>query len=445
MSEDVELVWGRIHGRANDVLTPEFMASLGGALGTVLGEREVVVMSRDNYPPARMLKRAFSAGLMSTGVTVIDFHAATLPELVFAIKRLGAKAGVHFTISPLEWHSVVVKIFDSQGIDYPASKTSELLDRARRGHVVRSLPNRIGWVTYAEYIHDIYSAAVVGYVDAASISSAQFKVVCDVNFGAAMDVFPNIFSEVGVEAVFFNSHRPPPNRHIRHMPSPSSIDALARMVEAARANMGAALCADATRALIVDDRGVFLTPEELASLLIMGLPKGSRVAVLEPMGNAVDKVAASREVKLTRVDGTRTDLLRAARRVNASLAVTGEGAAAFLDFSPSFDGMLTVIKVLELISKRGEPLSALRESLPRPQLVTRELPVKEPDLLLPTIHRRWPTVVTMMGARVYFDEQWVDLRVTPDGFLVSVEAGPAAQEKLERICDELLLMARGQA
>ncbi|MEM3944310.1 MAG: hypothetical protein QXJ59_09520, partial [Thermofilaceae archaeon] len=62
----LELEWdeGQIFGIANQTLTPDIAASLGGALGTMLGEGALVVTARDNYPPSRMLKRAFSAGLM---------------------------------------------------------------------------------------------------------------------------------------------------------------------------------------------------------------------------------------------------------------------------------------------------------------------------------------------------------------------------------------------
>ncbi|RLE91129.1 MAG: phosphoglucomutase, partial [Thermoprotei archaeon] len=91
---------GRIGGGVNRELTPEVSSELGSALGTMLGERVLVVAAREYYPPSRMLKRAFSAGLMSTGVTVVDFHAATFPELAFAVKKFGAKAGVHFAVSP---------------------------------------------------------------------------------------------------------------------------------------------------------------------------------------------------------------------------------------------------------------------------------------------------------------------------------------------------------
>ena len=45
---------GRICGTANIQLTPENMAELGAALGTLLGEGSLVVTARDYYPPSRM-------------------------------------------------------------------------------------------------------------------------------------------------------------------------------------------------------------------------------------------------------------------------------------------------------------------------------------------------------------------------------------------------------
>jgi len=150
LSLNLEWSEGQVVGTINAALTPDAAASLGGAFGTMLGEGALVVTARDNYPPSRMLKRAFSAGLMSVGVSVMDFHAATTPELVFAIKRLGAKAGIQFTVASLDRDSVAIRFFDSQGFALSAERIEELVEWARAGRVVRSLPSAIGWGTYAE-------------------------------------------------------------------------------------------------------------------------------------------------------------------------------------------------------------------------------------------------------------------------------------------------------
>ncbi|RLE83799.1 MAG: hypothetical protein DRJ96_05690 [Thermoprotei archaeon] len=436
MSEELELLDGRLHGIANTALVPELMAELGGVLGTVLGERAVVVTARDNYPPSRMLKRALSSGLMSTGITVIDFHAATTPELVFAIKRLGAKAGIQFTISPIERNGVMVKFFDSHGVEYSRERMEDLLERMKSGRIVRSLPSFIGWVTYAEYIHDIYSAAVVSYVDAPAIAGGGLKLVCDVNFGPSSEVLPSILSELGVESIFLNAHKPPAQRGVSHMPSPEAIEALGRIVKASGASLGAALCADATRALVVDDKGKPLTSEELAGILLSCVPRGARVALSESMGSLVDEVARERGVRLVRIRGSRHELLRAARRLGSPAVFTCGGEAAFTDFSFSFDGMLTIIKVMEAAAKAGEELSEMRSALPTVPVVRSSVRLRDGDYLkvVGNLHRMYKdSFLTMTGLRVRVGGVWVSVEARPGRIELVAEDTEGAKEAVEKM------------
>lgn len=446
MSLELELEDGRISGIANQSLTPDVAAKLGSALGTLLGEGSIVVTARDNYPPSRMLKRAFSAGLMSTGVTVMDFHAATTPELVFAIKRLGAKAGIQFTVSPLERNGVSIKVFDAQGIAYSKERMEDVVERAEAGRVVRSLPTSIGWVTYAEYVHDIYAAAAVNYVDAHSIAAQRFRVVCDANFGPSSEVLPEMLSEVGVEGVLLNSHRPPLRGLISHMPSPRALLTLREMVKASGAAMGAAFCADATRVLIVDDKGQPLLNEELLGVLLLGVPAGTRVVASEAMMNVIDEVAKKVGVRLTRVRGSMYDLARVARRTGSHIAVTCGNEVAFMDFSAAPDGMLTLLKTIELLAKRGEELSSLRSELPELQLVRSTVRLDGADYLRVLnelkLRKGADALITLTGLRVRSGGVWVHMEVQPNSIELAAEATDGADDAVKELAESIRSIVR---
>ena len=448
MKLELELEDGRVGGIANQTLTPDVAAMLGSALGTLLGEGAIVVTARDNYPPSRMLKRAFSAGLMSAGVTVIDFHAATTPELVFAIKRLGAKAGIQFTVSPLERNGVSIKIFDAQGVPYSLERVEDVVERAGTGRVVRSLPTSIGWVTYAEYIHDIYTAAAVNYVDVHAIAARRFRVVCDANFGSSSEILPNLLAEVGVEGVLLNAHRPPLRGSISHMPSPRSLSTVREMVKASGATLGAALCADATRALLFDENGQPLLSEEVLGILLLGVPAGTRVVTSEAMMSVVDKVAEKVGAKLVRVRGSAYDLTRTARRTGSHIVATCGHEVAFMDFSASPDGVLTLLKVVELMAKRGEPLSSLRSELPELQLERASVRLDGADYLRVLselkLRKGADAVLTLTGLRVRVGALWVDVEVLPHGIELVAEATEGVDEALRELAESVRGIVREQ-
>ena len=446
MEFELELEEGRVNGIANLTLTPDVAAMLGSALGTILGEGAIVVTARDNYPPSRMLKRAFSAGLMSAGVTVIDFHAATTPELVFAIKRLGAKAGIQFTVSPLERNGVTIKMFDAQGIPYSRERVEDVAERAKAGRVVRSLPTSIGWVTYAEYIHDIYMAAAVNYVDVHTIAARGFRIVCDANFGSASEILPDLLAEAGVEGVLLNAHRPPLRGLASHMPSPRSLSTVREMVRASGAVLGAALCADATRVLLFDESGQPLLSEEVLSVLLLGVPAGTRLVVSEAMMSVVDKIAEKVGAKLMRVRGSMYDLARAARRTGSHIVASCGNEVAFMDFSASPDGVLTLLKVIELMAKRGEPLSGLRDELPELQLVRTSVRLDGADYLRVLselkLRKGADAVVTLAGLRVKLGAHWVDVEAWPHGIEITAEATDGADEAVRELAESIRGIAR---
>ena len=396
-------------------LTPEVMAELGATLGTMLGEGALVVSARDYYPPSRMLKRAFSSGLMSTGITVMDFHGATLPELAFAIKRFGAKAGVYFTVSTLREDGVMIKLLDSTSAEFSHDRLGDLLRLYGTKHIVRTLPSRIGWVSYAEYIHDIYVASLVSVLDINAILGGNFKIVIDSNFGPVADVLPNFLAEIGVESVVLNSHRPPLRRGVWHLPTPEAISTLARMVKASGANFGVAFCSDAARILLIDERGRVLTPDQTAAILMHYLPERSKVVVSETMSLVVEAVAKERGHRLVKVKGFTGDVSRQIRRVRASFGATDRGEYIFPHFSLSPDGILALGKILEYMAISEERLSDLAGSLPDYERFELEIDASTrpmSTILRALAERMRPSLLTMLGVKVVDGARWA--YVEPD-------------------------------
>lgn len=430
---------GEVSGIVNKALTSSVAAQLGGALGTMLGEGAVAITARDNYPPSRMLKRAFSAGLMATGVTVVDLHAATLPELVFAIRRLGAKAGVYFSVALLSRGGVTIRVLDSHGIEFLRERVEELVERGKANRLIYSLPEATGWVTYAEYVQDIYTAAVVNYVDAHAIASKHFTVVCDVNFGPPSDVLSQLLSDVGAEGILLNSHKPPFRGRVTHMPSPSSVSAISNIVRASGAALGAALCTDATRVLLFDDEGRPLTCEEVLGVILAGLPQGVKVVASESLSSAIEEMAKRFGARLTRVRGYRSSLIRVARRTGSHLVVSGSHEVVFTSFSLSPDGMLTLLKVMETLAKTDEQASSLRDKIPRAQLVTKTVKLDSADYLriLSALKDRWQGFVTINGLVVEVDGVWVNVDAGVDHLRFSTEAVGDTEEVLDKVVEEV--------
>ncbi len=433
----------RIYGVANSQLTPEITAELGAALGTMLGEGSLVVTARDLYPPSRMLKRSFSAGLMSTGISVIDFHDATLPELSFAIKRFGAKAGIHFSVAPHRNDSVQIKILDSNGIEISYDKLNDILMLYETKHIVRTIPPRIGWVSYAEYIHDIYTASLSSFLDTAPINAARPQVAVDVNFGPATDVLPMLFSEIGARFILINSHKPSPRNPPRQLPSRESLKMLSNIVEASDSLFAAALSSDASQVFIVDDKGRIIDPDLMIGVFAMMLPRGAKLAVSESTSRIVDKIAEVQKITLLRVKGMIGDVARAVRRLKATLGATDAGEFIFSQFTFSSDGILSIGKLIETLTIEDIRLSTIVDSLPSLPTFHLEIDIddKRYSSLIDYIYSNHPEIVlTPLHVKYKVGDTWIKLGYDEENGKLRVETEDTSKEGREtvkRVVDEL--------
>ncbi|MEZ0345737.1 MAG: hypothetical protein ABWK01_04235 [Infirmifilum sp.] len=363
----------KVYGVANTQMTPENSAELGAVLGTIVGEGALVTAARDYYPPSRMLKRAFTSGLMSTGVSVIDFHSATLPEVAFAVKRFGAKAGVHFSVTPFNDNSIQIRILDSAGIEITSERLEDILSMFESHHAVRAIPTRIGWVTYAEYIHEIYTSSATGYVDTSPISAKEPLVLVDLNFGPASEPLPNLLSSIGARFIALNSSRPPPNLVPRQLPSLKALSMLGDLCKTTGATFGVALSSDASHAYFVDDKGRYIDPDRFLAIVALMVPQGSRLAITDSASRIVDAIAEKNKLSLIRVKGIAGDISRGLRRLRVNLGATDSGEVIFPQFSPSPDGMLLIAKLLEMLASEEVSLSSIVDAVPEPSLYTLEL------------------------------------------------------------------------
>lgn len=429
----------RIYGPANTFLTPEVAAELGTVLGTLLGEGALVTTARDLYPPSRMLKRAFTSGLMSTGVTVVDFHEATLPELAFSVKRFGAKAGVHFSAAPFDGNSIQVTILDATGAEISEDRLSDITSMYEAHRAVRSLPTRVGWVSYAEYIHDIYTAAAAGFVDSSPITAKEPLIVVDMNHGPAHLVLPGLLSTLNVRYVAVNSGRPAPRAPLWLFPRPKFFVMLSELSRAASSNFAAALSSDASQVFVVDDKGRFIDPDVLIAVVASILPPGSRLAVVDSTSGLVDKVAERNKITLIRVKGLASDISRGMRRLKATLGVSDSGEFIFPQFSLSPDGMLFIVKLLEILCAKELRLSTLVESLPEVQSFRLEVDVDEGkaiNVLAHLLSTNAEVALTPLSVKYKVADVWVKVEVDPAQSKLYVSADAVSRNAIEVVKKE---------
>ena len=140
----------RITGLSNIEITPEFGAKLGMAYGVFTGLDSKILVSRDIDNVSLMIKGAITSGLLSSGVTVMDFQTMPIPILRQELGKGSGSGGVFVRKSPFDSSRCDIIFFDSGGKDLSSAKIKSI-ERLVISNDARPTPfDKIGSITYAE-------------------------------------------------------------------------------------------------------------------------------------------------------------------------------------------------------------------------------------------------------------------------------------------------------
>ncbi len=345
-----------IRGLVDVDFDPEWVNCLGLACGTLFQDRgqTLCVVGRDCRASSAVYRDALVRGLTATGMRVLDVGMVPTPLLYFAVKHLGARAGVMITAShnPSEYNGFKVWCGESTLHSGDIMALHDLMDAGRFVSGQGSCETR-----------DIAGAY---YADVASRvrASRPLKVVVDGGNGAGGEYCVELLRRLGADVtpLFCEPDGSFPNHH----PDPvveANMTALQAKVREIGADLGVGLDGDADRIGAVDEKGRLLYGDELLALF------GREVAARKPGAVILGDVKCShrlfRDIDAHGGKGemaaTGHSLMKARmREVGAELGGEMSGHMFFADRWHGFDDALyAAARLLEIVSAANAPFSTL--------------------------------------------------------------------------------------
>jgi phosphoglucosamine mutase len=201
----------------------------------------------------------------------------------------------------------------------------------------------------------------------------KIKVVLDCSNGASSSFAPKVFSDLGVETIALNDA--PDGKNINTNCGSLYPQTLAQQVVENKADFGVAYDGDADRAIWVDEKGRVLNGDHTLFVLSRymkekGLLKSDTVVATTMSNIGLEKALEDIGLKLFRTQVGDKYVLEQMLKLKANLGGEQSGHTIFLDDCPTGDGMLTSLKMLEVMATRDIPLSKLVENFEEfPQLL----------------------------------------------------------------------------
>ncbi len=342
-----------------------------------------VLIGRDTRASGAALEAAIARGLRAAGAEPVSLGILPTPAVARAVRIGGARLGVVITASHNPAADNGIKLFGPGG----RKLTDE--DEARiEGHLGAPLNT-------PDQPLAVMGSAMADYISAAQAllppgSLAGWRVVIDTAHGATCATSPVVFRRLGAEVIGLGDE--PDGSNINAGVGSEHPEVLAARVRATGARLGVAHDGDGDRCVLCDETGAVLDGDELLTILAThALAEGrleKKTLVVTMQSNlGVDAAVNAAGGRVLRSNVGDRYVIERMQAEGATLGGESSGHIICSEVSPTGDGLVAAIKVVEVMLATGRPLSELRRVMQKFPQRTAALPVieKKPLEMLPSL------------------------------------------------------------
>jgi phosphoglucosamine mutase len=352
-------------------ITPDFVLRLAHAVGRVLKQTEArptVLIGKDTRISGYMLESALESGFNSAGVDVVLLGPLPTPGVAYLTRAQRASLGVVISASHNPFCDNGIKFFNAQGAKLPdawelaVEAQLELAPAwAESAHLGKSrrLDDAAG--RYIEFCKSTF---------AHDLTLKGMKIVVDGAHGAAYQVAPKVFHELGAEVISIGCA--PDGLNINHEVGATHPQALVAAVKVHGAHYGIALDGDADRLQLVDAQGRLFNGDEILYLMVKerlsrgghGASKRAGESVPGVVGTLMTNMAVELALKAKGVELVRAKVgdryvLEELEKRGWLLGGEGSGHLLALDKHTTGDGLISALQVLQACMRSGQTLTQL--------------------------------------------------------------------------------------
>ena len=363
-------------GIANTELSCELAMNIGRAAAYVLtrelDHHPTILIGRDTRISGDMLQNAIVAGICSVGANSVSLGVVPTPCVALLVKQYNADAGIVISAShnPVEFNGI--KIFNSQGFKLADAIEDEIESYVFEKKSEITLPTHggIGKAGRKPDAKEDYINHIIGCVEG---DLSGLRVVFDCANGAASRTAPELFTRLGVDAVFVGDK--PDGVNINDGVGSTHLDNVRRAVLENGADIGIAFDGDADRCLAVDENGKEIDGDMIIAIFADYLKKHGRLAHDTAVVTVMTNLGFMDYCKGRGINAVRTavgDRYVLEEMLRSGYVLGGEqsGHVILYEFCTTGDGEMTAALLLQILKQSGKKASELAGEIKRyPQVL----------------------------------------------------------------------------
>ena len=433
-------------GEANNNLTFEHAVKIGRFLGWYFGAKEgkkaKVVIGKDTRRSSYMFEYALCTGLMASGADAYIMHVTTTPSVAYITRIDDFDCGIMISASHNPYYDNGIKLLNSKGEKMEEEtllKVEEYIDDkleipvAHKNEIGRTVDYVAGRNRYIGYL-----------ISMSKYSFKDVKVGLDVSNGAAWQIAKGVFDALGAKTYVINDN--PDGFNINTDCGSTHIEHLQKFVVDNGLDVGFAYDGDADRCLAVDEKGNVVTGDHIIYMYGCYMKERGKLLNNKVVATIMSNFGLFKALDKVGIEYDKTSV--GDKYVYENMVTTGNriggeesGHIIFSKYATTGDGILTSLKLMEVMLAKEKPMSELAAPMVMYPQVLKNVKVKsKPDAKNdPDVQNEVSKVSEALGenGRILLRESGTEPVIR-----VMVEAG--STEECEKYVDRVIDVIRAK-
>ncbi|MBQ9120006.1 MAG: phosphoglucosamine mutase [Lachnospiraceae bacterium] len=354
-------------GEANVDLTAEHAYKVGRFLGWYYGKEHKarVVIGKDTRRSSYMFEDALSAGLTASGADVYLLHVTPTPSVSYVVRSEGFDCGIMISASHNPYYDNGIKVINGNGYKLEAEVEEKIeayidgeigeLPLAKRENIGKTVDYSLGRHRYIGYL-----------ISLATRSFNNKKIGLDLANGSATTVAKGVFDTLGAKTYVMSNE--PDGTNINMNCGSTHIERLQQFVIENGLDAGFAYDGDADRCLAVDENGRLLTGDTIMYLCGCYMKERGELNNDTVVTTVMSNLGLYKALDAKNIAYEKTavgDKYVYENMMNNGHCLGGEdsGHIIFSKHAVTGDGILTSLKIMEVMLEKKQPLSELTKEL----------------------------------------------------------------------------------
>ena len=366
-------------GEANVTLTVEDAYKVGRFLGWYYGQKTKadrcrVVIGKDTRRSSYMFEYSLVSGLTASGADVYLLHVTTTPSVSYVVRTEEFDCGIMISASHNPYYDNGIKVINGRGEkleEETIEKIESYLDGemgeipfAKRDAIGRTVDYAAGRNRYIGYL-----------ISLATRSFKNMRVGLDCANGSASAIAKNVFDALGAETHVINNT--PDGLNINTNCGSTHIEGLQKYVVENHLDVGFAYDGDADRCLAVDSEGKLVDGDKI--LYVCGKYMNNTVVTTVMSNFGLYKAFEREGISYEKTAVGDKYVYENMSQNGHCLGGEQSGHIIFSKHATTGDGILTSLKLMEVILEKKETLAKLADEVQIYPQVLKNVRVKDKE------------------------------------------------------------------